>query len=65
MLPIILGVRLRGELAGMSLEPGEVLIKSYSESRGMDEALVDAGVVQPPSESVETAFVKLAKYRLS
>ena len=48
----------------MSLEAGEVLTKSYSESRGMVEALVDAGVVQPPSERVQTAFVKLAKCRL-
>ena len=33
-----------------------MLIKSYSESRGMVEALVDAGVVQPPSERVQTAL---------
>jgi hypothetical protein len=46
------------------MEAGEVLIKSYSESRGMVEALVDAGVVRPPSERVHTAFVTLANCRL-
>ena len=39
MLPIILSDRLRGELEGVSLEPGYVLIKSYSENREMVEAV--------------------------
>ena len=54
---------MRGELEGVGLKAGEVLIMSYSESRGMVEGLVDAGDVQPPRERVETAFVKLAKCR--
>ena len=35
----------------------EVIVKDYSENKGMLDALVDAGVVSPPTGHVNSGFI--------
>ena len=45
-------------LGEIKLEPGEVIIKSYSENEGMYEALLEAGVIGPVKRYAENEFIK-------
>lgn len=44
-------------IEGAELEWGEVIVKDWSENRGMVEALVKAGVVHPAHRQIQSAFV--------
>lgn len=41
----------------ISLAPGEVIVKDYSENEGMLDTLVAAGVVSTPSRAVQLRYV--------
>jgi len=43
----------------IELEPDEILIKNYAENTGILPALVKAGIVAKPHESVKSGFVKI------
>lgn len=45
-------------IAGYRCEPGNVLIKSWSENEGVYEALLAAGVIGPVIRRVPTGFVE-------
>ena len=44
-------------IAGYRCEPGNVLIKNWSENQGVYEALLKAGVIGPVLREVPTGFV--------
>lgn len=61
-----------GELAAIAtinlpvpLEDGEVFIKTWSENEGMTDALVDAGLIEPPHGKEPTGFVLADRCRLT
>jgi len=45
-------------LPEITLEPGEVLIKDWSENEGMLKALSDAGVVEDTGRAIRTGFCR-------
>lgn len=49
---------------GVELKPDEVLLKDFSENRGIVAALVAAGVVDEPTSWVEAGYARLARCRL-
>jgi len=51
-------------LPEMDLAEDEVFIKDYSENAGMYRTLLDAGVIAPLTEEVQTGFVKVLKCKL-
>ena len=48
----------------VELKDDEVLVKDYSENKGMLAALVGAGVVEPTGREVDSGFVKLPVCKL-
>lgn len=52
-------------LPDCALEPDEVLVKDYSENEGVLAALLNAGVVLPPSEKVPTGFCEVYRCKLN
>jgi hypothetical protein len=46
------------------LEEGEVLIKGYAENAGMTDALVEAGIIEPPHRAVPAGWVSADVARL-
>ena len=46
------------------LESNEVIIKNYSENEGMSKALMDAGIIGPPSRSIRTGHVIVMVHEL-
>lgn len=46
------------------LEDGEVLIKDYNENVGMTDALVEAGIIDPPHRTVPAGWVSADVARL-
>ena len=52
-------------IPGCPLDPDEVLVKDYSENEGVLAALLNGGVVLPPSEKVPTGFCEVYRCRLN
>lgn len=57
--------RATSNVLGVALEDDEVLVKDYSENAGVLKALVDGGVVLPPTEEVPAGFDKLYRCRVN
>jgi hypothetical protein len=46
------------------LQPDEVFIKNYSENEGIEQDLINNGVIEPtPIETVNLKFVKINKFK--
>lgn len=45
-------------LPNEDLQPGEVIIKDYSENTGMYQALLDSNVILPSHRKIHTGFVE-------
>lgn len=46
-------------LAEVDLAPNEVIVKNYSENEGILDALLEGGIVDPPSRFVRLPYVEV------
>lgn len=51
-------------MPGVNLSKNEVILKNYSENKGMQEALTATGIVKPTGRFVESGFVTMKVCKL-
>jgi hypothetical protein len=62
----VASVNLHHTLGTRALAEDELYIKSYSENSGMEEALIECGIIEPtPLSSFHSGFVSVRAYRLT